>query len=130
MNADTWQLILSSQAGPFTLGELMLSFGIVLLTLFLRGLLTKVLFASLKKVASRTRWEHDDRFLEALEKPASVFILVLGIFLAAMVLPLDAEWAQLITTIFQGWLDARRVCSRKVISRGPTAREGPSTRAV
>jgi MscS family membrane protein len=102
MSVETWNSILSTQAGPFTFGELVLSFGIVLLTLFLRGLLAKVLFASLKRVASRTRWEHDDRFLDALEKPTSLFIMALGVYLATVVLPLEAEWANLVTTIFRG----------------------------
>jgi MscS family membrane protein len=102
MNTEMWDTLMSAQAGPFTLGELLLSFGIVLLTLFLRGLLAKVLFSSLKRVAARTRWEHDDRFLDALETPTSTFILVLGIYLATAVLPLEQEWENLIHTIFRG----------------------------
>lgn len=94
--------MLASEVGPFTLGQLLLSFGIVLLTLFLRGLLTKTLFASLKRLAARTRWEHDDRFLEALEKPTSSFILILGIYLAIVVLPLDEEWMEVVDTLFRG----------------------------
>ncbi|MEX0330191.1 MAG: mechanosensitive ion channel family protein [Puniceicoccaceae bacterium] len=102
MESGFIESMLSSGVGPFTLGQLLLSFAIVLLTLFLRGLLTKTIFASLKRLAARTRWEHDDRFLEALEKPTSSFILILGIYLAVVVLPLDEEWMDVIDTLFRG----------------------------
>ena len=102
MNADFWSSFLSVEVGQFTLGQLLASFGIVLLTLLLRGVIAKFLFASLKGLAQKTRFEHDDRFLEALEQPAATFILVLGVFLATIVLPLDEEWAELVSTIFRG----------------------------
>ena len=102
MESGFIESMLAYAIGPFTLGQLLLSFGIVLLTLFLRGLLTKTLFTNLKRLAARTRWEHDDRFLEALEKPTSSFILVLGIFMAVVALPLDDEWMEVIDTLFRG----------------------------
>jgi MscS family membrane protein len=102
MDEETWESLLLMKTGPFTLGELALSFGIVLLTLFLRGVLTRIIFANLKRLAAKTRWEHDDRLLEALERPASSFLLVLGIFLATVVLPLGEEWGGLINTVFRG----------------------------
>jgi MscS family membrane protein len=102
MDHETLESLMMVRTGPFTLGELALSFGIVLLTLFLRGVLTKLIFANLKRLAARTRWEHDDRVLEAMERPASSFLLVLGIFLATAVLPLDSEWDLLIRTVFRG----------------------------
>ncbi len=102
MNSDIWHSIMSAQAGPFTLQELLISFGLVLLTLFLRGIIARTIFSSLKRLANRTRWEYDDRFLDALEKPTSSFILVAGIYLATVVLPLQDEWQSLIQTIFRG----------------------------
>jgi len=102
MNSDFLSSFLSTGVGPFTLGQLLLSFGIVLVTLFLRGILARLLFSSLKKLAARTRWEHDDRFLEALEKPTSAFILVLGIYMATAVLPLSDDWDVLVQTAFRG----------------------------
>ena len=102
MESGFIESMLAYAIGPFTLGQLLLSFGIVLLTLFLRGLLTKTLFTNLKRLAARTRWEHDDRFLEALEKPTSSFILVLGTFMAVVALPLDDEWMEVIDTLFRG----------------------------
>jgi MscS family membrane protein len=102
MSASIWSNLVSTEIGPFTLGELFLSFGIVLLTLFLRGVLARMLFQSLRKLASKTTWEHDDRFLEALEKPTSSFILIMGVYLATVTLPLSAEWSSVAQTIFKG----------------------------
>lgn len=102
MNAETWEPLLSTPIGPFTLGELALSFGIILLTLVFRGLLTRFIFANLKQLAKRTRWQHDDQFLEAMEKPVSAFFLVTGIYLAIAVLPVDVEWSGLIHTLYRG----------------------------
>jgi MscS family membrane protein len=102
MNASTWESLISVEFGQFTLGELALSFGIILLTLFLRGIVARILFLNLKRLALRTAWKHDDAFLDALERPASFFLLVLGIYLAVAVLPLDSQWAALIHTIFRG----------------------------
>ncbi|MFO7724598.1 MAG: mechanosensitive ion channel family protein [Oceanipulchritudo sp.] len=102
MDAGTWEKLMAVETGPFTLGELFLSFGIILLTLFLRGVTTRLLFANMKRIAQRTKWTHDDAFIEALEKPASTFLLLLGLFLATVALPLDPQWADIIRTIFRG----------------------------
>ena len=93
---------MEATVGPFTFGQLILSFGIVLLTLILKGIIARVIFANLKILAAKTRWQHDDRFLEALEGPTANFILTLGLYLAIIVLPLDVEWENLAGTIFRG----------------------------
>lgn len=95
-------LVMEQTLGPFTLGQLLLSFGIILTALVARGILVRIVFAQLKVVAARTKMEYDDRFLEALEKPASTLILILGIFFAFRVLPLDPEWNGLAALIFRG----------------------------
>lgn len=102
MTRETWITLLSTDAGPFTLGQLFLSFGIILATLFLRSILVRVLFSSLRKLAARTRWEHDDRFLEAMERPALTFLLIFGVYLSIIVLPVQIEWQGLITRLFKG----------------------------
>ena len=102
MNAEILTSLLDSPIGPFTLGQLLLSFGLVLATLVLRGFLARFIFASLRRLAARTAWEYDDHFLQALEKPTSSFILVLGIYLATIVLPVDEEWVRAASTIFRG----------------------------
>jgi len=97
-----WERVLLAPVGPFTFGELAASFGIILLTLLLRGLIVKGLFVQLRFLAAKTAWEYDDRFLEALEKPVSTFILLAGIYLAAVIFPMDEEWFNLFTTVFRG----------------------------
>ena len=102
MELDFWETISGTQIGPFTLGQLILCFGIILLTFFLRRVLAKMLFASLRKLAARTKWSYDDKFLEALESPVSFFILVSGVYLAVVTLPLSEEWATVGSTLFRG----------------------------
>lgn len=102
MEYMNWEQLLGARMGPYTLGELMLSFGIILAALVLRNVATRWLFRGLEKMAKRTTWEHDDRFLEAMERPVSSFILILGIFGGAMVLPMSAEWAELLEKLFRG----------------------------
>lgn len=101
-DGDIWQSLTNTRIGPFTFGQLALSFLIVLLTLVLRGILTRVIFRGLTRLAARTRWKHDDRFLEALEKPTSYYVLVSGIYLATVILPLDPEWGGLVHTLYRG----------------------------
>jgi MscS family membrane protein len=101
MDNIEWQTLFSIRTGPFTLGELAFSFAIVLLTVILRSLVTRVVFSGLKKAASKTRFAYDDRLIDALEKPVSSFLLLLGLFLAAGVLPVDPAWRELLTTGFR-----------------------------
>lgn len=90
------------QLGSFRFGELALSFGIVLLTLILRGLVTRLIFRQAKRLAARTRMEYDDRFLEALEKPVEWLLIVVGIMLAIKVLGVNPEWARIFDLVFRG----------------------------
>jgi len=102
LNTESASALLENPMGPFTVGELMVSFTIVLLTLLLRRFLTRILFANLKRLAARTKWEHDDRFLLALETPASTYLLILGVYLALSVLPVEAEWQGFVNSLFRG----------------------------
>ena len=101
MDSIDWPALLSIRSGPFTLGQLLLSFGIVLLTLIARNLLTRIIFKGLKRAASRTRFAYADRLIEALEKPTSTFLLLFGLYLAVLPLPLEREWAELLNTFFR-----------------------------
>jgi MscS family membrane protein len=103
MNADTWNVLMASRFGPFTLGELGLSFTILLLFILLRGVLVRWIFCVMKRLAARTRWEYDDRMVAALEKPVSSAILVAGIYFSASALPFDPEWQALATTLFRAF---------------------------
>src|SRR5258708_4040438 len=54
--------------------------------LVLRRILTGVIFAQLRRFASRTKSTLDDHLLPALEGPVAMFVLVTGIFCALTVL--------------------------------------------
>ena len=85
----------------FSLGQLLLSFLILLLTLTLRRVITNLLFHRLKKFFRKTKSEHDDQLLGALEKPASYLLLIIGLFIAIAVLPMEDAVRGLVTYIFR-----------------------------
>jgi len=99
---ESLRQLLDLQIGMFQLGDLLLSFAIIVFALLVRGFLTRYLFARLKRLAERTRMEYDDRFLAALQKPAETLVLVIGIFLAVVVLPLDPQWQHFVSLVFRG----------------------------
>ena len=100
--AEPIKVIMGSKIGIFTYGELLLSFSLLLVTLATRNILTNVIFKRLKALAANTETEFDDRTIEALGKPVSLFFLTLGIYLAAVVLPLDTEVEDVINSLFKG----------------------------
>lgn len=103
MNSEYFDLVTSTRFGPFTFGELALSFGILLLFILLRGVLAKWIFNALRALTSRTRWDYDDRIVQVLEKPISAVILVAGIYFSATALPFDPEWTALASTLFRAF---------------------------
>lgn len=98
-----WEFFSVTPLGPFTAGQLVLSFAVILATLLLRNFLTKIVFHNLKRLALKTKTEYDDRILQGAEKPLSVFILGFGLFLAIGILPLEEEWRQILTLCFRGF---------------------------
>ncbi len=99
---DQAEAVLRQDYLGFTMLELGRSFLILLGTLLLRGVVTRLIFNWLKRLARRTEMTFDEDFLNALEKPVSFFLLVLGVFLAAESLPLDPELASALVSIFRG----------------------------
>lgn len=94
--------ILQTHVGPFTVAQLSLSFGIVLLTLLLRGVVIRAIINRIKGLTAKTETDLDDRLIAALEAPAMTFLLCLGIFLAVVALPLQPEWDQIVHTLYRG----------------------------
>ncbi len=61
---------------------------ILLLSLLLRGILTRVVFGMVSKIAARSKTRIDVSFFLALENPLKNFILLLGLYFALSILPL------------------------------------------
>jgi MscS family membrane protein len=70
---------------------------IIVLAILLRHVVTKIVFHQLKKLAAKTETTLDDKLFPALEGPADLLVLVLGIFAALTVLPLSARVDRLVT---------------------------------
>lgn len=88
-------------------------FGLILGALVLRRLLVNVFFAGVRRITSRTRSDFDDQLVVAIEPPLSAFILVVGLYLASLVLSLEPAidafflrtfQAATLTVVFWGFL--------------------------
>ncbi|HWA28396.1 MAG TPA: mechanosensitive ion channel family protein [Lacunisphaera sp.] len=71
-----------------TLTHYVVAFMFLVIALLLRRVVTGIFFHYLKKLASKTQTTFDDKLFPALEAPASVFIMLGGIFGALQVLKL------------------------------------------
>lgn len=67
---------------PFTTLELGVSFVILLLGALLRTYIARWIFGLFRRLAKRTKWEFDDAVVEAVEIPASWFIVVFALYLS------------------------------------------------
>lgn len=85
----------------FTVGDLVVSFAIILITFLLKNILTKVVFRALSNLFSKTTTDIDNRLLEAARKPLMVFITVFGVYMAIVVFPLDNEWQKTVNLIYR-----------------------------
>lgn len=59
--------------------------------LFLRHVITNIVFAGLKRLAAKTETTLDDKLFPALESPAATLVMVLGIICSLKVLKLSVE---------------------------------------
>ncbi len=85
----------------FTIGQLLSSFLLLLLSLAFRNILSKAVIARILRFADRSTML-DRRFLEALTKPLSAFLLIVGIYLALLVLPLSPGVNHFVGNLFRG----------------------------
>ncbi|MEQ8230011.1 MAG: mechanosensitive ion channel family protein [Rhodospirillales bacterium] len=69
------------------------AFGIFVLFLMLRGLLTRFLMAWLRLLTKRTPWTLDDHILETIEPPVRFVPVVMGLFFGFQVLELEGAAA-------------------------------------
>jgi len=99
--AESAVTFLRTDVFGFTLGQLFLSFSILLFGLMFRNILSHLVIRRLVKLAE----EHarvDTRFVLALTKPISALILIGAIYLALLVLPLDPGMRTFISNAFRG----------------------------
>ncbi|MCH1569108.1 MAG: mechanosensitive ion channel family protein [Alphaproteobacteria bacterium] len=81
--------------------ELLTALAVFLVFAVLRGLFTRFVLGGLERLTKRTETEIDDLLREALERPIKFFFLILGVFFALEVLPLDGLAAELADKIMR-----------------------------
>jgi len=86
----------------FELGQLLTSFLILLSAFLLRRVVVRVVFNNLRKLASKTKIEFDEKLIEALERPVSVFLLLLAFYLATITLPINPKFLGIVQNLFRG----------------------------
>ena len=84
------------------LGELIVSFTILLLTLIFRGFITLIIFKRLERFTLKTKFAYDEKLFGACEKPMSTLLLIVGFYIAIITLPLDAGILNLVSNAFRG----------------------------
>jgi MscS family membrane protein len=100
--AAKWFLpFLRAEIFGFSVASLLTSFLILLLSLIFRNILSHLVLERIVKFSHGSSYL-DARVVTALTKPLSAFLLLFGIYLALMVLPLDAGLDGLVTNLFRG----------------------------
>jgi MscS family membrane protein len=99
---ERWSRVLNETIFGFTIGNLLSSFIILLVTLVFRNVITKGLFNRLRKFTKSTRFKLDDAVVEALEKPVSYFILAFGVFLSVIALPMEPTTENYVIAVYRG----------------------------
>ncbi|MGC1479209.1 MAG: mechanosensitive ion channel family protein, partial [Chthoniobacterales bacterium] len=82
--------VLETDFFGFTLGQLLSSFCILLAFLAFRGIVISLILRGLRRLAARKKNKLNEDVLIAIERPLSLFLLLLGIYLAVIILPLEA----------------------------------------
>lgn len=87
---DVWETGVSG----VDFGSILIALGILLVFIVLRGLFTKFIVGTLKRMASRTESKIDDAIFSALEGPVRFIPLILGAFLALDYLSLPSAYEE------------------------------------
>lgn len=93
--------VLRAEVFGLSVGHLTISFLILFFSLLFRNIISHAVIARLLRFADRSRLL-DARFVSALTRPLSVFLLILGIYLALLVLPLGPFAGVLVGNLFRG----------------------------
>ncbi|MEQ8505026.1 MAG: mechanosensitive ion channel family protein [Rhodospirillales bacterium] len=94
--AEFWNLVVDvwqHGVGGVDVGRMAAAFGIFVLFLLLRGLLTRFLMAWLRMFTKRTPWTLDDHILGAIEPPVRFVPIVMGLFFGFQILELEGTAA-------------------------------------
>lgn len=86
----------------FTAGQLTVSFLIFLIALIFRNIIAAFIFRRLRHLSEKTRLDFDNHVVDAMEKPVSWFIFVLGLYISLAILPIKEELALFIHSVFHG----------------------------
>ena len=73
------------------IGRGVLAIVILLIAFFARGLIAKLIVATLGKMAGETKTEFDDKLVEALKAPISLLPVAAGIFFAAQAMGAEGD---------------------------------------
>jgi MscS family membrane protein len=73
----------------FTIRHLGIAFGVIFLTLAFRRLIVRSLLGWLKRMTHKTRFHWDEMVIDAFEQPIMQLVLIVGLYIAIAILPLE-----------------------------------------
>lgn len=99
----------------YSVAQLTASLLIFVLSILFRNIISNAIIARLLRYAERSR-HLDRRLVEALSKPFSAFLLLMGFYLAILVLPISPFAEQLMSNLFRGLTMLTLVWSAMLLS--------------
>ncbi len=88
---ETLQNLLSETFLGITLGRYAAAFGVLVLAITLKKVLSHLFSSVILPIAEKTRNEYDDLFLDGLRRPSEFLVLIGGFFVMIQVLQLPSE---------------------------------------
>jgi MscS family membrane protein len=82
-----------------TVGQILISLGILTLAFIVRKLFARLVIANLRLLARRTRGQFDDMVIEAISPPLRLVPVILGVYLAFRALDMDPEYWETLVQI-------------------------------
>jgi MscS family membrane protein len=114
----------------YSVGQGLSAIGVLAISIVFRGLFSSVIIARVRKAATKTETQLDDKLLEALYGPIKLIPVIIGLFIAMTILGLNAEGApingdrvvQTVMVIALFWalhnaVGRWRFCSRRCAAR-------------
>lgn len=88
--------------GAFSLYDIAFSLLIVISTVLFRRIIVISIFEHIQSYLEKKDHKYYKNIIASLESPAAAFVLILGLFLALQVLPLDPSLNDFIARVYQG----------------------------